>query len=507
VSLSNVMIQPRRSIRGTTRLRQLPAPQAATGMPAARALQAGNGGAPRQPVAGPRVARGPRAVGRFGAVTGLWTDPFRLTLMALVIDNTSHVTSYLGPLHKIRPGLVLFCLAILFALSSQSKAINYTVFRWRIPKLIVLQGMIVCGSALFGISLGNSATSILQNYSKTFAVALLLMMSFRGIADVRRTVWALASAGVILAFLSIVVVHLSKENGAITWDANDVGLIMVMSLPFLLLLGQTSNTFGKSFAWIGAGLAVTTIIMSASRGAFLGIAAVGLALLVFLPGVSVVQRVAVVAAVVVGMVVFAPDTYWNSMRTITKPSADYNWEGAEGRREISKRGIGYMLQYPMFGVGMNNFPMAEGTISPLARRYANSRVGIKWSAPHNSWVQAGAETGISGLVVWAVLMVGSAITVIKLRRRLPRSWLKEGTADQRFIYLATLYVPIAFLGFLVCASFLSWAWNDPGYVLPAIALGLQKSIGDAVSAATVPGRSPIIRGRGALRPGMRRIPG
>jgi len=447
---------------------------------------------------------GREAPSRSTAVAALWKDPYRLTLMALVIENTSHFTSYLGPVYKIRPALVLFCLAVLFALASQTKSIDLTVFRLRVPKLIVLQGLIVCGSVVFGISLGNSATYVLQSYSKTFVFALLLITSFRGIADVRRTVWAMGAAGVILAFLSVFVVHLSKEQGAITWDANDVGLIMVMSLPLLLLLAQTSTATGKTIALIGVGLAIVTIILSGSRGAFLGTSAVGLALLIFLPGVSVVRRLAVVAGAGIAMVIFAPASYWDSMSTMATPQADYNWEGAAGRREISKRGIGYMLRYPAFGVGLNNFPMAEGTISDLAEQYAGTNVGIKWSAPHNSWVQAGAETGVLGLAVWAALLVGGAITVIRLRRRLPRSWLKRGTPDQRFMYLATLYVPIAFLGFLVCASFLSWAWNDPVYVLPAIALGLQRSIGQ-VAPAAVPGRLPMASSRG--RRGMRRTVG
>src|SRR5437870_924068 len=73
-----------------------------------------------------RPARGPlnggRSVERPVAVTPLLRDPYRLCLLGLVIENTSHVTSYLGPLWKFRPGLVLFCFAMLFALASQAKS-------------------------------------------------------------------------------------------------------------------------------------------------------------------------------------------------------------------------------------------------------------------------------------------------------------------------------------------------------------------------------------------------
>src|SRR5262245_62043291 len=147
------------------------------------------------------------------AATSIWRDPYHLALAGLVIDSTSHVTSYYLPLAKLRPGLVLFCLSILFALTRRSKSIDLNVFRRRMPKLMVLQCFLVCGSALFGISLGNSAHTILDSYSKMLVMTLLLMSSLRSIADVRRAVWALAIGGVVLAFLSIFVVHLSKEVG------------------------------------------------------------------------------------------------------------------------------------------------------------------------------------------------------------------------------------------------------------------------------------------------------
>ena len=444
------------------------------------------------------LARPPKSARRHVArrvTSSIWKDPYRLALLGLVIDSTSHVSSYYLPIALMRPGLILFCLAIVFALSTRSRSIDFSAFRRRIPILIVLQGVIVCSSAVFGIQLGNSAHYIIDSYSKSFVLALLLVTSFRGIADLRRTIWALVLGGVVLAILAIFVVGISKRVGAITWDANDVGLIMVMSLPFLLLFAQTGDRSVKTFALVGVALAVATVIISGSRGAFLGMVAVGLSTLFFLPGVSTARRVAVVTAVGVAMVVFAPGSYWESIRRMTQPDLDYNWEGSGGRKEVAKRGVDYMLNYPVFGVGMNNFSVAEGTISPLARRYAGTNVGIKWSAPHNSWVQAGAETGIPGLLVWVALTVGSAVSVVKLRRRLPKSWLNNGTPDQRFMYLAALYLPIAFGGFLVCATFLSWAWNDPGYLLIAIAFGLHRSI-EAVLPARVPVRSSARSGVG-----------
>jgi hypothetical protein len=114
--------------------------------------------------------------------------------------------------------------------------------------------------------------------------------------------------------------------------------------------------------------------------------------------------------------------------------------------------------------------------------------------------------------VWGALIVGSVGGLLKLRRRMPRSWATEGTADQKFMYQATLYVPVAFLGFAVCATFVSFAWSDQSYVLPAIAMGIQKACEDELGLGATAARPAVaqvrgrqvhgrqVRGRQVLRP-------
>jgi O-antigen ligase len=262
---------------------------------------------------------------------------------------------------------------------------------------------------------------------------------------------------------------------------------------------QTSNKVGRGIALLGLALIAETIVKTSSRGAFIGASAVGIALLLFLPGISVVKRAVAVVGIVGVMAWFAPDGYWQSMQTvILDPKSDYNWNAVDGRREIAKRGMSYMMQYPVFGVGIDNFAMAEGTISEYAQAMAGSNVGVKWSAPHNSWVEAGAETGIPGLLTWAALVVGSSVGLLRLRRRMPREWATSKSTDERFLYLATLYVPIAFIGFAVCGTFVSFAWSDQSYILPAIALGVHRAYEAKIKApAAMPANASRIGRRGA----------
>lgn len=429
--------------------------------------------------------------------TPLYKDPYRLFLLVLVLQTITQLALYVG-LAPLRPGLVLFYLCVLFALTSPRSSIDLKAFRHFVPKLIIGQALLVCGSALFGISLGHAALFITGTYWKTAIFALLLITSFRGVDDVRRLVWTIVLSGATLAFLAIFVVHLSKNQGMESWDANDVGLIMVTCLPLALLLVQTTKSVARFIPLLGAMLIAVTTAKSDSRGAFLGALAVGISLLLLLPGVSMIKRLAAIGGVVVAMVAYAPAGYWDNMRTLQNPKDDYNYYAPTGRRQLAKRGFGYMLQYPVFGIGASNFAMAEGTISPLAKELAGTHVGLKWGPSHNSWVEAGAETGIPGLLVFTGLVWGSALSLLRLRRGMARSWLK-GTPDQRFLYLATLYVPIAFLGFGVSATFVTWAFNDLSFLLPAIAVGLHKAYHQVAATPASVGPAPNGQGR-RLRP-------
>ena len=196
------------------------------------------------------------------------------------------------------------------------------------------------------------------------------------------------------------------------------------------------------------------------------------------------------ASVTATMMIAAPVGYWTSVKSIlSDPKADYNWDAVNGRRQIAKRGIQYMKMYPVFGVGINNFPRAEGTISDKARNLIPGH-GIRWAAPHNSFVQAGAETGLTGLLIWISLVITNITVPLGLARRMPKEW-RRGTPDQRFLSFAALYLPVAQIGFAVTAFFVSFAWLEPLYFLSALVVGLalivRRVLRPSAAAAAGPG--------------------
>jgi O-antigen ligase len=404
-------------------------------------------------------------------------DPLRVTLCALTIITISRVHQHYPLLEKFRPALLLVVAAIGIAYLNPRYLTSFRGLRLWPMRLVAALAILACGSAVFGISLGGSASFILGSYVKTLGYAFLIAVSIRHVRDLYTFVWAYVVSCGILAFFSLFVFGISKGGGYVTrlndlytYDSNDLGVVMMVGLPMTMLLLSVERGAKR---WILATILIgiaATMARSGSRGGFLGFIAVGLAGLFLVKGVSAVQKFLVLAAAGAALVVGAPPGYWKQMGTILAPKADYNYTDIDGRKAVTERGIGYMISYPAFGLGINNFSRAECSISPkLASLRRNGP--MRCTAPHNSYVQAGAELGVPGLLVWVSLVIGGIFAPALLRPRLPKSW-RRGTQSERFIYGATSFFAVSMIGFAVTSFFVSFAWMDTVYLMAALLSGL-----------------------------------
>jgi len=409
-------------------------------------------------------------------------DPLRITLFLLMIITVSRIHQHFKIIGKLRPALLLAFATAIYAFL-QPKLIRADNLKqvW-ISRVILGLAVMACLSVPFGVSLGGSAKFILEEYSKTIVYAILLIVAIRSATDLFTLVWAYVISCGILAWMSLFVFGLSQASGSevqrlshlYTFDANDVGLIVLIGLALTLWTFQTSGKNGKIASGVIIVAIGATLARTGSRGAFVGLIVVGVVLLFAMTGIPVVKRVTFAAVTVLGLMVAAPPGYWDQMRTLLEPTSDYNWQTREGRKKVAKRGIGYMMDYPVFGVGINNFWRMECILGEKAKNN-KPNTGLRCTPPHNSFVQAGAELGIPGLILYCSLVLGGIGAMWRLRRRLPRQWAK-GTGEERFLYLGTLYLMLAMVGYAVTSSFLSFAWLDPVYILGAFMVGLYVAV-------------------------------
>ena len=453
------------------------------------------GGIPR-PAPPPAVAQGSRPV----------IDLFRICIFALILIALSRLNLHLG-LEKFRLAFVLGIGAAALAVF-RPRSVNLNVFRFWPPKVVLAIGVLACFSALFGISMGGSGSYILQDFSKVILLHFLILMAIRDERDLRLLMWAYVISCGILAYYSLVVFDvygggrrgLDRLGSLYSYDSNDIGCILMTGLPLAVLLFQTSKTAGRiasAITLLGIG---ATVALSGSRGTFVGLVIVGGALLFLTPGISSVKRVGFLGVVSLGMVLFAPEGYWTQMATVVNPTQDYNWTDYYGRRKTAERALGYMASYPAFGLGINNFARAEGSLSERALTFQYieaSGVANRWRASHNSFLQAGSELGVPGLVLWGGLLFGGIVGLTRLWRRLGPNWAR-GDPSRQFIYLSTLYLRVAILGFAATSFFVSFAWLDPLYIMVALVTGIYVCAEGAT-------RPPVPRMHGRPVPSRRSV--
>ena len=398
----------------------------------------------------------------------------------LLVCVALYVATAVGRIHEVFPILLPLKLTMLAAVGSiglcllqQSGRRRLSLVRSRSTTLLIA---LVCWGALTvpGALHQGLAFQTWTDFARTAVMFVVLAASVRSTRDVERLF--LVYYAVTVVYVAVVISRFKMGSGAdwrlgdlYTYDANDLATLIVTAMPLgLYFVVAHRNLVVRLSALTGLGLLAVGLIRSGSRGGFLAFLAVTAFILLFVTTIPVRSRVAgliVILAVVGGT---ASDKYWSQMQTIVHYEQDYNMTSDVGRVKIWKRGIGYMLDRPLFGVGMRNFQVAEGTISSRARLRERG-VGVWWGAAHNSYVQAGAELGMPGVLLLLALLW----TAFRGLRRAARRALRVNPAGTDVSRLAQSLMG-ALIGFAVGAFFLSLAYSDMLYTLLALSVALAK---------------------------------
>jgi O-antigen ligase len=435
-------------------------------------------------------------------------DPLRMLVFLLTVVSISRVHLHYPILAKLRPVLLLTALAWGYAFLNPRALTRANVFASLPMRLVITIAAIGVIGAPFGISLGNSGLFILDVFSKTIAYALLIALSVRHVRDLYTAVWAFVISCAILAFFAVFVFQLlpgdndtSRLAELYTYDSNDLGVVLMIGLPLTLLLLFVDHGI-KRWVLVATLIGVSAAMArSGSRGGFLGFIAVSLASLFFVKSVSAGKRATVLIVAAVVLAFAAPAGYWRQMGTIISLKSDYNFKSVDGRQALIQRGVRYMIDRPLFGIGIWNFAKAECSISPKISRLS-SKEAVKCVAPHNSFLQAGAELGVPGLIVWVTLVLSLIVGPLRLRRRLP-SWWRVGNPTERFLYAAMSLFPVAMCGFAVTAFFVTFAFGDPLYVMAALTTALYGATRAYVRESANNPRPPAPMPSGRNAPGWR----
>lgn len=219
----------------------------------------------------------------------------------------------------------------------------------------------------------------------------------------------------------------STGHGRVRWrgklaDPNEMALCMGASLPFLFAWHRQSKRKVRHVVLAALlGLVGYTIILSGSRG--------GVLVLIIVAGTYFVRSQGAKGVLLAGVGALP-------LLMLGSRSSEEADSSANERVGLLYDGIDMIKQFPLFGVGQNQFQ--EHAWPPLTA--------------HNSYVLAASELGLPGMLLWTALMYLTCRIPLEIFLRPP-----QGMDPRLHEYAFALLVSLG--GFLVGIFFLSFCFH------------------------------------------------
>jgi putative inorganic carbon (HCO3(-)) transporter len=263
-------------------------------------------------------------------------------------------------------------------------------------------------------------------------------------------------------------------------NSGDVGVQMCIFLPlivaFILALGAFWPRWMRWVAWGMAGTAVTAIVASSSRGAVVGMAAVGLWGLL-----KSRQKVrSLFAVVMLAGLVFVIIPQGSKLR-FESAGEDRT---SVGRLTMWKHALDMMANRPLLGVGYKNWVP-----------YHDAYYGGHGTMTHNIFLEAGSELGYTGLAAFLAL-IGCTFVINSRTRKLAASIPDRG----RFMFFMAHGLDGALVGLLASGFFTTVLYYPFFWINFAMTVALHNAVLHTVGRQSP---APSARRDASARGGMR----
>lgn len=282
----------------------------------------------------------------------------------------------------------------------------------------------------------------LNEFSKTFLIALLITAMVDGEKRARWLLLGLVFSIGLLAFRSNVGIVLTLGQariygpGGAFEDNNDYALLLNIAAPLAIYLARgETNRWLRWLCYAVAAMMMITVPFTLSRGGFLGLCVV----LLGLAWKSKYKITGLLAVAVVGSITFALLPQQVTERVSTIRTASVTDESAQMRLDSWRVSGQIMQDHPFFGVGPRN-------MLQVYDRYSQSE-NIRMA--HNSFLQMGVDGGVPALLL-LVGLIGLSLWRLWRARRI----LQARAPDSRLIWY-THGLELALLAYLVSGQFLS----------------------------------------------------
>jgi O-antigen ligase len=408
-------------------------------------------------------------------------DTERLELGGLRIAYAVFLLTAIGRVGELIPGLG----AVPLAKISMGIGVILLITVWKqLPKLNAAATPFVrTAFALVGLAVVTAPFSIWPGMTLLFftvqlpviAAAVVVCCKTSYTWDLLRGIMRLlVGAAVGLAFVAVLAFHGGRASVGNDYDTNDLAYVLVSILPLALAFTLIAKTKAKML--VNAGICVlllAALLLTSSRGGLFGLVAM-LAVLIIKPlkrpqhakprNRIILPAIGLVCASMLAWACLPAETQ-ERLSSVLQLSSDYNLDATnrDSRSAIWGRGFNAVLHRPI-GYGMHSFEMVD------------VRMGGKFRAPHNSYLQVLVELGFLGLLFFGRMYLLSWSALQRMRRRLLAIAPSE-KHDQMLVFGRMLQV--ALVGNAVSGFFLSMAYSVILWVLFAVVIACVSLVAPA----------------------------
>jgi len=257
--------------------------------------------------------------------------------------------------------------------------------------LLTMIGLLYFGAFLSPVWRGGAVTRTID-FSKIYVAWVLVFLLVTTFDRLRRIIFIQVFSVVLVCAAALIKGHstprLDGVLGGIYSNPNDLAFAIVLSLPFALAFMVTARNAVIKVLWLcGILVMAVAIFMTASRAGFIDLIISGSVTLYFF-AIKGKRYYLIVATGLVGVVVMAAagGKLYDRFAALSGDSAtDQSAYGSyQDRMYLMGRAVDAIEHYPIFGIGLRNFPTYS----------------LIWHDVHMTYLQICAEGGIAVLILY-----------------------------------------------------------------------------------------------------------
>jgi putative inorganic carbon (hco3(-)) transporter len=253
------------------------------------------------------------------------------------------------------------------------------------------------------------------DFSKVLLIVLVMGAAVTTIARLRRLIFVQTASVAAIAAVTLLrggsrlgrlegVVHGIYEN------SNELGLIMVLTMPFCIAFMLRTRNWWRKAVWAAAALLlIYGTMLTGSRGGLLALlVSGGVCLREFGIRGRRIGLVLGIGCVAMLLMFFSGDTVMYRFHAMFNDQLTAEGGGAAHgsavqRQDLLWKSLAVTAEHPLFGIGPGNFNAVSGD----------------WHTQHNSYTQMSSEGGVPAFILYMLLLWCALANLRKTNRQAP----------------------------------------------------------------------------------------